>query len=90
MENVPFNLILSFSENVVSSIWVGARKTSNSREFQWINGANVSQFWKIGEPNNHNGIEDCVDFVMGTPGFLTEVQCTYEFPFLCEGTFIII
>ncbi|KAH3733930.1 hypothetical protein DPMN_040369 [Dreissena polymorpha] len=21
---------------------------------------------------------------MGTPGFLTEVQCTYEFPFLCE------
>ncbi|KAH3779909.1 hypothetical protein DPMN_157718 [Dreissena polymorpha] len=73
------------SNNAVSSIWVGARRKSDSRVFQWINGANVRDFWNTGEPNNHRGIEDCVDFVMGTPGFLNEMACTDYYPFVCEA-----
>ncbi|XP_052275026.1 C-type mannose receptor 2-like isoform X2 [Dreissena polymorpha] len=73
------------TNNAVPSIWVGARRNSYSSEFQWINGANVSQFWGDGEPNNNGGNENCVILALGTPGFLNDQSCKISIPFVCEA-----
>ncbi|KAH3780149.1 macrophage mannose receptor 1-like isoform X2 [Dreissena polymorpha] len=72
------------TNNVVRRIWVGARRKSNTNEFQWINGASVSQFWKNGEPNNQGGDENCVNLGIGA-GFLNDRSCSENNAFVCEA-----
>ncbi len=40
--------------------------------------------WSSGEPNNYNGIEDCV--TMGTNGLWNDVDClsTYDVSIVCK------
>ena len=42
--------------------WIGLNNINKENGFQWTDGTATSFFnWNNGEPNNFNGIEDCVE-----------------------------
>jgi hypothetical protein len=55
-----FNQILRYSKK---DIWAGATDKDEAGNWKWITGEKFDYTnWKRGEPNNENGIEDCLEF----------------------------
>ena len=77
---------------VHGAIWVGARTKPNSRNFQWKDGTNVSQYWNHEEPNNNKeatGIdEECVEASYYINGVLNDKECSKLLSFVCQGNSI--
>uniref|UniRef100_A0A8C8G537 C-type lectin domain-containing protein n=1 Tax=Oncorhynchus tshawytscha TaxID=74940 RepID=A0A8C8G537_ONCTS len=63
-------------------VWIGLyRDPSHPREWKWSGGWNSSfRFWEKGQPNNLNGIQNCVDVKNHE---MNDKQCTEKYPFLC-------
>lgn len=40
--------------------------------------------WRLGEPNNDNAGEDCVETVPGDGGGWNDVDCNLTLPFVCQ------
>eukprot|EP00210_Caulerpa_lentillifera_P005936 g5674.t1 len=73
--------------------WISARRsTSNHRVFEWTDQAvsnsllqTSSASWGVGEPNNFNGVENCVHIDRrGISGNLNDESCATELTFICE------
>jgi len=88
---------LAFAAGVSSpdGSWISARRsTGNWNEFEWTDSeisdgvlAASSAAWGIGEPNSHDGHEDCVHIDRrGASGNLNDENCATELSFICEYT----
>eukprot|EP00210_Caulerpa_lentillifera_P007409 g7080.t1 len=86
---------LAFVAGVASrdGSWIGARRSiSNNTAFQWIDGQVANELldpssasWGIGEPNNDDGVEDCVYIDRrGISGNLNDIRCSTRRSFICE------
>eukprot|EP00210_Caulerpa_lentillifera_P005947 g5682.t1 len=73
--------------------WISARRSnSNHRVFEWTDQVvsntllqTSSASWGVGEPNNFNGVENCVHIDRrGISGNLNDESCTTELTFICE------
>ena len=42
----------------------------------------VYHYWRLGEPNNHGGEEDCVELYRS--GYLNDKSCDKKFRFICK------
>ncbi|KAK0132904.1 C-type lectin domain family 10 member A [Merluccius polli] len=63
--------------------WIGLSDRDTEGTWKWVDGTNMtSSFWKDGEPNNYDGMEDCG--VTSVKGGWNDVSCTRPFPWICE------
>ncbi|KAL9952690.1 hypothetical protein ACROYT_G039981 [Oculina patagonica] len=67
---------------IKQKIWIGLyRDPKDKNSFLWVDGSRPSYTnWGAGEPNNHNGNEDCTDF--GT--IWNDLACRTTNPYVCE------
>ncbi|XP_037037353.1 macrophage mannose receptor 1-like [Bradysia coprophila] len=60
---------------------------SDEKESEWVTSdgqLNYEMVWNRGEPNNHNGAENCVALKnMGLPK-MNDIPCDFDFQFVCE------
>ncbi|XP_075260723.1 C-type lectin-like isoform X2 [Convolutriloba macropyga] len=73
------------TKGVKTKIWTGLHKSQGN----WIKHSNNKVFvvpfelWGMGEPNNHNNEENCVQM---TNGVLQDINCDNRLHFVCEFT----
>ena len=59
-ENNLVNLLLEKSKDTV--FWIGLSEPEGQKGYSWTDGSALNYLnWGIGEPNNHNGMENCVE-----------------------------
>lgn len=85
---------LAFIAGIASSdgSWIGARRNLKKGTIDWIDESisneNIqkgSSWWGLGEPNNHDGVEDCVHIdARGANSNLNDESCETELSFICE------
>ncbi|ESP05276.1 hypothetical protein LOTGIDRAFT_102752, partial [Lottia gigantea] len=65
--------------------WVGATDILREDDWYWLNGVPVDRnMFKIGEPTNTNGDENCLgNFALTAPSF-NDIPCSYKYYFMCE------
>ena len=63
--------------------WIGLNNLNKTLGYQWIDGKPTSFFnWNNGEPNNFNGIEECVE-VQSNQGW-NDVNCYLNKGWICK------
>ena len=71
---------------IASNVWIGANDRKTEKFFTWVgtNKALQSTYrnWKLGEPNNSGGGEDCGLFL--TDAQWNDASCGRTFPYICE------
>ena len=73
------------------SYWIGLTDLETEGQYKWTNGepAYYTQ-WADNEPNNNNGIEDCVHLIDNTREGWNDLSCNlYSISSICEGKFIV-
>ena len=68
-------------------IWIGATDEEHEGNFvyQKSKQAVPTKFWNVGEPNNDEGKEDCVEMVKLEKDYkFNDVPCDFVWPFVCE------
>ena len=81
----------------VHKTWIGGKKNGNS--FNWTDGKEFEfENWKVGQPNNQGGAEDCIEF-NSDPGQShhekwNDAPCSNKRNYVCKkkpvgGTFLL-
>ncbi|XP_046348595.2 low affinity immunoglobulin epsilon Fc receptor-like [Haliotis rufescens] len=68
------------------SVWIGANDMMTSGQFLWSDGdrkVTVTD-WARGEPNNHNGGENCVELEIRNGFMWNDALCRDRKHFICE------
>ncbi|XP_068164894.1 C-type isolectin Sp-CL4-like [Antennarius striatus] len=66
------------------TIWIGAKFSRKQGLFTWIDGSEFSYtFWHEGEPNNVNGMEECIEMNFGRWGKWNDTKCSKNNYFVC-------
>ncbi|RVE40947.1 hypothetical protein evm_014403 [Chilo suppressalis] len=81
------NAVLEFWNKTQPFSWVyiGVSDLLVKGVFETIDGIPISDVyskWDAGEPNDHGGQEDCVNFRRN--GFLNDDNCDKKYPFICK------
>ncbi|KAG2489769.1 hypothetical protein HYH03_011720 [Edaphochlamys debaryana] len=64
------------------SVWLGAKRPGNNlTDITWVDGTSVAAIpvWAPGEPNDTDGVEDCIELVLpsdGSSGLWKDTACT--------------
>uniref|UniRef100_H3CQ11 C-type lectin domain-containing protein n=1 Tax=Tetraodon nigroviridis TaxID=99883 RepID=H3CQ11_TETNG len=70
-----------------SSKWIGLRNNPTDGGYTWSDGTPLSHTnWAPGEPNNHDGREDCVEMVTSANGsfsFWNDLNCDAHQDWIC-------
>lgn len=93
---MDFKTIISVKDVTSRRYWLGASKLSDG-QFHWFNGKRVtttSYTWAVGEPNNYQNPEDCLEFRHYPSPFplpdqyaLNDANCDSKDYYICEGMF---
>ncbi|XP_068612230.1 C-type isolectin Sp-CL4-like [Brachionichthys hirsutus] len=60
-------------------IWIGAKLSSDERQFQWTDGSLFDYtYWYEGEPNNVDNMEECVEMNFKTLGVVPDAIQVWE------------
>lgn len=64
--------------------WIGGRRVGSSDEWEWASTENPVGYtnWSSGEPNNEDGVENCVE--MKPSGDWNDHPCSSSQAFVCE------
>ena len=69
-------------------LWIGLNDIDSEGEFRWLDGDIVGNenLWRPGQPNNHNGNEDCahLNLFRDTPDAANDFLCSRLSHGLCE------
>lgn len=66
------------------SVWVGYSDIASEGSWRWISGSRFSFWnWKLGEPNDFKGEEDCAEW-FPEDGLMNDLVCTAKRPYICE------
>lgn len=92
--------IFNFNPVIKSDRWLGGRRSA-SGSFEWTDGTpfdiaadfagctpGVDCLWTMGEPNNLNNVEDCIQMGLKgatTPGGWNDAQCTFLRDYVCKA-----
>ena len=75
-----------FIKQTFPGVWIGVSYDHSVEEWQWGRDktkVNVdSEFWRPGEPNNHQNIEFCASLKQGYGWF--DSNCDHKNPFVCQ------
>ncbi|XP_039631878.1 lectin-like [Polypterus senegalus] len=72
----------SDSHNPIS--WLGGSNSVRTSSWLWTDGSEWDfKNWNPGEPNNGRGIEHCLHTNYDGPGGWNDVNCEYQYPFVC-------
>uniref|UniRef100_A0A3B3S381 C-type lectin domain-containing protein n=1 Tax=Paramormyrops kingsleyae TaxID=1676925 RepID=A0A3B3S381_9TELE len=77
--------LLSLKEQITSDMWIGLNDLE-IQGYQWSDGSFVSHTnWGYGEPNNHEGREDCVEMVTTNNGssWWNDLNCDAHQDWIC-------
>ena len=66
-------------------MWVGAR--GKDRSFYWRDGTPANAYWYTGEPNDHEGQEDCAEFYFDLYA-MNDEECSDTNAYVCQGKHI--
>ncbi|CAI5766307.1 C-type lectin domain-containing protein [Podarcis lilfordi] len=67
----------------LTSVWIGISDAVNEGAWQWVDGtAPTERFWRQGEPNNNDGVENCA--VLYKEGNWNDIDCNLKVHFVCE------
>ncbi|XP_068612125.1 C-type isolectin Sp-CL4-like [Brachionichthys hirsutus] len=65
-------------------IWIGAKLSSDQRQFQWTDGSLFDYaFWDEVEPNNVDNMEECIEMNVKRYGRWKNAKCSKENYFVC-------
>ena len=73
-------------------IWIGATDKEHEGKFLYQKNKQAvpTKFWNVGEPNNAEGKEDCVEMIKLDDNKFNDVPCDFVWPFLCEKNGILV
>ncbi|XP_052425228.1 CD209 antigen-like protein C [Carassius gibelio] len=79
-----------FVKNISGSdhFWIGLTDVEEEGRWKWVDGSNInitSGFWKFGEPNSHQGNEDCAD--THSSGWF-DTKCDSSVKWICEKSIL--
>lgn len=82
--NIGIHFILFLSFEAMSRVWMGMSDIMEETVFLKLTDARKIAFtnWNDNEPNNHRGIEDCVEWVSN--GKWNDAPCDVKRQFVCE------
>ncbi|XP_050413435.1 hepatic lectin, partial [Patella vulgata] len=85
---IKLEALKSLQPSVDVKHWIGGNDLTTEGEFTWIDdGSDVTtKGWSIGNPDNTNGNEDCLQFMMHL--VLNDDNCDFPCFFLCEKPLI--
>ncbi|XP_032992263.1 CD209 antigen-like protein C [Lacerta agilis] len=67
----------------LTSVWIGLSDAVKEGAWQWVDGSKPTErFWRPGEPNNKNNVEDCA--VLYKEGNWNDIACNLKVHFVCE------
>lgn len=66
------------------AMWIGGTDAANECAYSWTNGEPWHAKWEQGQPDDQNGIEDCVALTQN--GAMNDLACANSMGFLCERT----
>uniref|UniRef100_A0A8C2GM31 C-type lectin domain-containing protein n=1 Tax=Cyprinus carpio TaxID=7962 RepID=A0A8C2GM31_CYPCA len=90
-ENGAYLVIINSPEeqklmsNFQMHVWIGLSVTEGL--WKWVDNTEViKEYWATGEPNNVNGIEDCVEILSGRPSQenWNDFSCEEKKHYVCE------
>ena len=67
--------------------WLGLTDAAVEGTYRWESDNSLVNYthWAVAEPNNMNGVEDCVWlYGAGDPGFWNDDNCFKEYYYICE------
>ncbi len=65
--------------------WLGASDLEVEGSWRWVTGESLLwTSWGIGEPNDQDGAEDCLEINHGGNGLWNDISCNLSRPFVCE------
>ncbi len=76
---------LDFVTRRYGVIWIGLSDKTQEGQWKWVDGTDLvgPGFWQEGEPNNHEGREDCVEASQSARAW-NDVPCNRKFSWVCE------
>jgi cysteine-rich repeat protein len=67
--------------------WIGLSDAASEGVWSWLDGSGLSYAeWELGEPNDYDGREDCVEANYGVSGSWNDLDCNEQRPFICESS----
>ncbi|XP_071769192.1 uncharacterized protein LOC139922567 [Centroberyx gerrardi] len=65
--------------------WIGLSDKHAEGKWMWVDGTFLvgAGFWQDGEPNDHSGVEDCVEVSRGGDGW-NDLRCSERLSWACE------
>ncbi|KAE8282093.1 Ladderlectin Precursor [Larimichthys crocea] len=79
------DLIMNF-DHTRGLTWIGLNDIHKEGGWMWSDGSAVDfVLWDAGEPNNHDGLEDCVHINYGPDLKWNDYSCSEKFTFVCEA-----
>ncbi len=72
--------------NPSTAWWIGLSDQAGEGSFDWQSGSTGSfVHWRLGEPNDFGGAEDCVAWADNSFGYWNDQGCEATAPFICEA-----
>lgn len=66
--------------------WIGLSDTQKEGGWMWSDGSAVDfVLWYTGQPDNHEGLEDCAHINSGTEFKWNDINCSNKLTFVCEA-----
>ena len=84
--NTPadLNALLAVVTDPNGEYWIGGNDLETEGVFTWHSGERQtidSTMWKVGEPNNHNGIQHCLESYIRK---LNDLKCELYSKYMCQ------
>ncbi|XP_077993136.1 lymphocyte antigen 75-like [Glandiceps talaboti] len=68
-----------------NNIYIGLREYGWSGIYEWSDGTMLQyENWEVGEPNDFNGEEECVNIYAHSDGTWNDINCGDKLPFICK------
>ncbi|XP_071543730.1 echinoidin-like [Panulirus ornatus] len=80
-----FSFLLDSGVPVTTRVWVGATDIQLEGKWEWLSGSPIhTSDWASGQPNNYDGAQDCLDFLMNEHPPLNDDSCSSKYRFACQ------
>lgn len=77
---------MDFVKRSYGITWIGLHRADNGLSWKWVDGTEMvgDGFWQEDEPNNADGMEDCVEASRSAAAW-NDVPCSRKFSWVCEA-----
>ena len=80
------NSFITYLTYGMENVWIGLSDGANEGHFHWLGTNQHAEYtpWKSGQPDNHNGREDCAMTNFRGGGYWNDANCGSAYRFVCE------